>query len=59
MDIFGGYEINKHLRVDASIINIFNMNYYEHLSRPYKGMNTQSELYNIGRNFTISAKINL
>ncbi|MEN8138121.1 MAG: TonB-dependent receptor [Bacteroidota bacterium] len=59
MDLFGGYEINSHLRIDASIINIFNLNYYEHLNRSYKNMDSQSEFYNIGRNFMLSAKISL
>ena len=59
LDIFGGYEVNKHLRLDASVTNIFNLNYYEHLSRPYKKMDTQSEFYNMGRNFMLSAKISL
>ena len=59
MDLFGGYEINKHVRLDASITNIFNLNYYDHLNRPYKAMDTQSEFFNMGRNFMISAKISL
>ena len=59
MDLFGGYEINSHLRIDASVTNIFNLNYYEHLNRPYKAMDTKSEFYNMGRNFMLSAKISL
>ena len=59
MDVFGGYEINKHIRLDASVTNVFNLNYYDHLNRPYKNMDSQSEYYNMGRNFMISAKLSL
>jgi iron complex outermembrane receptor protein len=59
MDLFGGYELNSHIRFDVSVTNIFDLNYYEHLNRPYKAMDTQSEFYNMGRNFMLSAKISL
>lgn len=59
LDLFGGYELNSHLRFDVSVTNVFNLNYYEHLNRPYKGMSEQSEFYNMGRNFMMSAKISL
>ena len=59
MDLFGGYELNNHIRFDVSVTNVFNLNYYEHLNRPYKAMDTQSEFYNMGRNFMLSAKINM
>ena len=59
LDLFGGYELNSRLRFDVSVTNIFNLNYYEHLNRPYKAMDTQSEFYNMGRNFMLSAKISL
>lgn len=59
LDLFGGYEVNRFFRLDVSITNIFNQNYYEHLSRPYKNSFDESEFYNMGRNIMLGAKFDI
>ncbi len=45
--------------INASITNLFNENYVEHLSRPYKSMDTKSLYYEPGRSFNISLRFKL
>lgn len=44
------------LNVTASVNNIFNKNFYRHLSRPYKNMDTASMFYEPGTNVAISLR---
>jgi iron complex outermembrane receptor protein len=50
------YVLFKHFKFGLSVDNISNENYYRHLSRPYKNMDTQSMFYEPGRNFKILVK---
>jgi iron complex outermembrane receptor protein len=43
--------------INVSITNIFDENYAEHLSRPYKSMDTQSLYYEPGRSFNVSVRM--
>lgn len=45
------YALIKSLNTGLNISNIFNENYYSHLSRPYKNMDTNSPFFEPGRNF--------
>ena len=58
LDFKFGYILWKYLEIDLGVNNVFNANYYEHLSRPYKNMDEPSEFYEPGRNFlfTLRAK---
>lgn len=47
------YSLITQLNVGCTIDNIFDVNYYRHLSRPYKNMDTSSPFYEPGRNFNI------
>ena len=46
----------KKVKINASVTNIFNKNYVEHLSRAYKNMDTASFYYEPGRSFNLSVK---
>ena len=52
------YLFFKKLKIGMGLNNIFNENYYRHLSRPYKNMDTQSMFYEQGRNFRFFIKYN-
>ena len=52
------YLFYKKLNLGFAVDNISNENYYRHLSRPYKNMDTQSMFYEPGRNFKIFVKYN-
>jgi len=59
--VFDGYLTYtplKFLSLNASVTNIFNSNYVEHLSRPYKNMSTKSQYFEPGRSFNMGVKIN-
>lgn len=49
------YKIIKGLSLGFAVDNIFNQNYYQHLSRPYKNMTEKMLFYEPGRNFRIKA----
>ncbi len=51
------YTAIKNLSLEMGINNIFDVTYYEHLSRPYKNMPEQSMFYEPGRNFLFSVKV--
>ncbi len=51
------YTAIKNLSFEMGINNIFDVTYYEHLSRPYKNMPEQSMFYEPGRNFLFSVKV--
>ncbi len=48
----------KQLKIGFAIDNIFDTNYYEHLNRPYRNMDTMSMYFEPGRNYKISVKYN-
>ena len=48
LDVKIGYSITKMLKVNVGVNNIFNENYYEHLSRNVRG--TMGPIYAPGRN---------
>lgn len=49
LDFGFSYEIKKNFKFNAGVNNIFNANYYEHLTRNIKG--TTTPIYAVGRNF--------
>ncbi len=55
-DCYVTYTPLKFLSLNASVTNIFNRNYVEHLSRPYRNMSTKSEYFEPGRSFNIGIK---
>ena len=57
-DIAASYTPFKFMEIKASVTNLFDANYYEHLSRAYKNMGpgTGSEYYEPGRSFNISLR---
>lgn len=55
-DFYAGYTAFGALEINASVRNIFNKNYVEHLSRAYKGMDIQSLFFEPGRSFNIGLK---
>lgn len=48
-DFTAGYTPVKLLTLTFSVRNIFNANYYEHLSRPYKNLSEENMFYEPGR----------
>ena len=55
-DFFFSYEPLKMLELQFAVTNIFNKNYVDHLSRPYKNLNEQSLYYEPGRSFNFGVK---
>jgi iron complex outermembrane receptor protein len=55
-DWYFDYQVAKWMKVHASVTNIFNKNYVEHLSRPYKNMDISSLYYEPGVSFNIGVK---
>lgn len=55
-DFYADYTAFGSLEIMAGIRNIFNKNYVEHLSRAYKGMDTNSLYFEPGRSFNIGLK---
>ena len=55
-DITFDYEPVTMLEVFASVTNIFDRNYVDHLSRSYKNMDEQSLYYEPGRSFNFGVK---
>ncbi len=56
-DCYVTYTPLKFLSINASVTNIFNRNYVEHLSRPYKNMSTKSQYFEPGRSFNMGVKL--
>jgi len=56
-DFLAEYQPFKFLSLKASVTNILNKNYAEHLSRPYKNMDSQSLYYEPGRSFNLGVKL--
>ena len=56
-DLSTGFKPTKNLSIGASVLNIFDKAYYNHLNFSYKNSNTLSgKIYEPGRNFTFYAK---
>ena len=55
-NITSSYMFFEKLNIGLAVDNIFDANYYRHLSRPYKNMDTTSMFYEPGRNFRLFLK---
>ena len=55
-NINASYLFFEKLNIGLAVDNIFDVNYYRHLSRPYKNMDTTSMFYEPGRNFRMYLK---
>jgi len=56
-DFSAGFKPTKNLSLGASILNIFDKAYYDHLNFSYKNSNTlNGKIYEPGRNYTFYAK---
>lgn len=55
-DFYADYTLWGSLEIMASVRNIFDKNYVEHLSRAYKAMDIQSLYYEPGRSFNFGLK---
>ena len=56
-DVLFSYQPIKILEIKISVTNILNENYAEHLSRPYKNMDSQSLYFEPGRSFNLGVKL--
>jgi len=59
VDFYFTYSPWKFIDVNLAITNMFNLNYVEHLSRPYKSMAQESLYYEPGRSFNLGVKIKI
>ena len=57
IDFYFSYAPWEFLSLNATITNLFDINYIEHLSRAYKGMEVSSLYYEPGRSFNMSVKL--
>jgi len=57
LDLKVGYKVNKILEIDFGVNNIFDVNYYEHLSRPFKNIGITGMLFEPGRNFIFTVRL--
>jgi iron complex outermembrane receptor protein len=55
-DWYFNYKVVKFVELRASVNNIFNKNYVDHLSRPYKNMDTAGLYYEPGISFNLGVK---
>ena len=55
-DWYFNYQVAEFISVRASVTNIFNKNYVNHLSRPYKNMNKTSQYFEPGISFNVGIK---
>ncbi len=58
-NLYLSYSPWQFVDINFSITNMFNENYAEHLSRPYKNMDTNSLYYEPGRSFNFSLRFKL
>ena len=56
-DLMGGYTVSKNFDVTLALKNIFNANYFEHLSRPYRNQSETGMFYEPGRSVRIGLKM--
>jgi iron complex outermembrane receptor protein len=57
LDLKLAYKPLGFMEIDFAVNNIFDANYYEHLSRPYKNMTESSKFYEPGRNFIFTLRM--
>ncbi len=57
-NLTGGYTPFRFATFTFAVRNIFNANYYEHLSRPYKNLTEKNMFYEPGRQFYLGLKLN-
>ena len=55
-DWYFNYHVTRFMEVRASVTNLLNKNYVEHLSRPYKNMDEASLYYEPGISFNVGLK---
>ena len=56
-DLVAGYSPIKNIDLTFALKNMFNANYYEHLSRPYKNQSENGMFYEPGRSFRVGLKL--
>ncbi len=56
-DLIAGYSPVKNLDISFALKNMFNANYFEHLSRPYINQSETGMFYEPGRSFRIGLKV--
>jgi iron complex outermembrane receptor protein len=56
-DLMAGYSPIKNIDISIALKNMFNANYYEHLSRPYKNLSESGMFYEPGRSFRVGLKL--
>lgn len=56
-DLMAGYSPTKNIDLTFALKNMFNANYFEHLSRPYKNQSENGMFYEPGRSFRIGLKL--
>jgi len=56
-DIMAGYTPIKNIEINFTLKNMFNANYYEHLSRPYNNLSETGMFYEPGRSLRIGLKV--
>ncbi|MCG8309966.1 MAG: TonB-dependent receptor [Cytophagales bacterium] len=56
-DLSAGYSPINTIDINLALTNIFNVNYYEHLSRPYKNQGENGMLYEPGRSLRVGLKV--
>jgi iron complex outermembrane receptor protein len=57
-DLLAAYTPFENLTFNLQLKNIFNANYFEHLSRPYKNQTEGMMFYEPGRQLRIGLKVN-
>jgi len=56
-DLMAGYSPTSTILVSFALKNIFDANYFEHLSRPYKNQSETGMFYEPGRSFRVGLKV--
>ncbi len=59
VDLRAGMQPLKGLNIGVGVLNIFDVNYFEHLNRTFRNMSAQSVIYEPGRNVTVFLKYSL
>lgn len=56
-DLMAGYAPTDKIALSFALKNIFDVNYFEHLSRPYKNQSETGMFYEPGRSFRVGLKL--
>lgn len=56
-DLMAGYSPVKNIDINFALKNMFNTNYFEHLSRPYQNQSETGMFYEPGRSFRVGLKL--